>query len=220
MFKMRDFRNAPASPAQHARGSTITGIIIGLLLGLSIAVAVAFFVNRQKSPFVDRMNHPVEGIENSAAPPATAAKPGPASPAEVTAKPAATDAAGKPRFDFYTILPGDKEATPRLDKTMKNQPVVSTGPTAPAEKSTDAPGTKYYLQVGSFSSETDADNLKAKIALMGMQAEVKTATVQDKGVMHRVRLGPYKSSEEMTQARNELAQNGLTASVIPVKPKN
>jgi cell division protein FtsN len=216
---MRDFSNTPAGSAQQQRGSTITGIIIGLLLGLSIAVGVAFFVNRQKSPFIDRINHPVEGMEKPVAGPAPVAKPEATTPTDAP-KPVATDAVGKPRFDFYTILPGDKEATPRLDKTIKNQPIGVTDPVVPVDKPTDTPGTKYYLQVGSFTSETDADNLKAKIALMGMQAEVKAATLQDKGVMHRVRLGPYKSSEEMTLARNELAQNGLTASVIPIKPKN
>ncbi|MGB8338150.1 MAG: SPOR domain-containing protein [Burkholderiales bacterium] len=200
------------------RGSTVTGIIIGLLLGLGIALGVAFFVNKQKSPYVDRMNHPVEGIEK----PASAKLEDP-KPVDPSAKPAAV-VGDKPRFDYHQILSDGKVATPNLDKSHKNQHViVNPAPVAaqPIEKPVpEEPGTKYYLQVGAFNSETDADNLKARIALIGLQAEVKAATVQDKGVMHRVRLGPYKTHDEMSRARDDLTQNGLPSSVITIKPKS
>lgn len=202
------------------RGSTVTGIIIGLLLGLGIALGVAFFVNKQKSPYVDRMNHPVEGVEK----PASAKLEDP-KPVDAAAKlPAAANPADKPRFDYHQILSDGKDATPKTEKINKNQ-YVTHGPIPalppPAEKTApDEPGTKYYLQVGAFNNERDADNLKARIALIGLQAEVKAATVQDKGVMHRVRLGPYKTHDEMSRARDELTQNGLPSSVIALKPKS
>jgi cell division protein FtsN len=197
------------------RGSTVTGIIIGLLLGLGIALGVAFFVNKQKSPYVDRINHPVEGIEK----PASAKLEDP-KPVDPSVKSAATTGSEKPRFDYHQILSGGKEVTPKIDKNQKV--IVNPAPVAaqPIEKPViEEPGTKYYLQVGAFNSETDADNLKARIALIGLQAEVKAATVQDKGVMHRVRLGPYKTHDDMSRARDGLTQNGLPSSVITIKPK-
>jgi cell division protein FtsN len=197
------------------RGSTVTGVIIGLLLGLGIALGVAFFVNKQKSPYVDRMNHPVEGVEK----PASAKLEDP-KPVDHTAKPGTGAGTDKPRFDYHQILSDGKEAAPKIDKNQK----LIVNPTPPAAQSiektvVEEPGTKYYLQVGAFNSETDADNLKARIALIGLQAEVKAATLQDKGVMHRVRLGPYKTHDDMSRARDGLTQNGLPSSVITIKPK-
>lgn len=203
-------------PTSPQRGSTMTGIIIGLLLGLGIALGVAFFVNKQKSPYVDRMNHPIEGIEK----PASAKLEDP-KPVDPSAKPVAGAGTDKPRFDYHQILSDGKEAAPKVDKNQKV--IVNPAPVAaqPIEKPVvEEPGTKYYLQVGAFNSSADADNLKARIALIGLQAEVKAATLQDKGVIHRVRLGPYKTHDDMSRARDELTQNGMPTSVITLKPKS
>ena len=67
----------------------------------------------------------------------------------------------------------------------------------------------YFLQAGSFSNEADADKLKARLALLGMEASVQSVNIPDKGVWHRVRLGPYASSDAMNKARATLKQNGV-----------
>ena len=69
----------------------------------------------------------------------------------------------------------------------------------------------YFLQAGSFSNADDAEKLKARLALLGIEASTQTATIPDKGVWHRVRMGPYKNSDEMNRARNLLKQNGMDA---------
>ncbi len=208
-----------SQPQAQQHGSTVTGVIIGLLLGLAIALGVAFFVNKQKSPYVDRVNHPIEGIEKPAG-----AKLEDPKPVDAAGKPAAaTDASGKPRFEYHKILSDGKEVAPTPEKVQINQQVnqspIPALPAATEKTAAEEPGTKYYLQVGAFNSGADADNLKARIALIGLQAEVKAATVQDKGVMHRVRLGPYKTHDDMSRVRDELTQNGLPTSVIAIKPK-
>ena len=65
------------------------------------------------------------------------------------------------------------------------------------------------LQAGSFSSVNDAENLKAKLALLGLEASIQTATIPDKGLWYRVRVGPYKNAGEMNHARNFMKQNGV-----------
>jgi cell division protein FtsN len=65
------------------------------------------------------------------------------------------------------------------------------------------------LRAGSFSNVNDAENLKAKLALLGVEANIQTATIPDKGVWYRVRLGPYKNADEMNHARAFLKQNGV-----------
>ena len=75
---------------------------------------------------------------------------------------------------------------------------------------------QYYLQAGSFQTEVDANNLKAKLALIGVEALIQTASLPDKGVWHRVRVGPYSDIEELNKVRATLSQNGVQSSLIKV----
>lgn len=189
----RDYKPAPRGQAKKPGNPMLVGIFIGMLIGLAIALAVAVFIKRSPSPFVERSNPP----EISSSEPV---KPEPAASAETpTEKPKSTD---KPRFDFYTILPGTEE--PVTEKDIKQQDPAS------AVKS------QYFLQAGAFQKEADADNLKAKLALMGIEASIQTATVPDKGVWHRVRVGPYDNVDDLNRIRGTLTQNGITASLVKV----
>ena len=57
----------------------------------------------------------------------------------------------------------------------------------------------------------DAENLKTKLALLGIDADVVTVTVPDKGVWQRIRLGPSNCAEDMNKVRVTLKQNGMDA---------
>jgi cell division septation protein DedD len=52
---------------------------------------------------------------------------------------------------------------------------------------------------------------------MGVEAGVQQVTLAEKGVMHRVRIGPFASVEAMAPTRSLLAQNGIQAGVVRVK---
>ena len=71
--------------------------------------------------------------------------------------------------------------------------------------------TKPILDEASFSVRNGA-----KLALMGVEASVQQTTTADKGVLHRVRTGPYGSPDEMNKVRNQLAQGGIQATVVKV----
>jgi len=75
----------------------------------------------------------------------------------------------------------------------------------------------FFLQVGAFQKAADADNLKAKLALTGLEAGVQEVSIPEKGTMHRVRVGPFRSPEEMNKARTLLSQNGVQGTVIKQK---
>ena len=87
-------------------------------------------------------------------------------------------------------------------------------PVAPA-----APAEKFYLQAGAFEDPSEADNLKARLALMGVEASVQKVDVPDKGTLHRVRTGPYQGQEAMTKARDSLSANGINTAIVKIKPK-
>jgi cell division protein FtsN len=111
----------------------------------------------------------------------------------------------KPRFDFYKILPGSEEAAP--EKGPKDSQKGSTGAAKEA----------FFLQAGSFQNAPDADNLKARLALLGVEASIETTELPDKGIWHRVRVGPYTSVEELNRTRDTLKQNGVQTALIKAR---
>ena len=182
------------SGARKGGSSLLVGILIGLILGLGIALGVAWYINKVPSPFLSRPAPLVRG-EASKAPP------------DIARSDEKTDKApeSKPRFDFYKILPGTEE--PATDQQLKD---AQMGSTASAKEA-------FFLQAGAFQSAPDADNLKARLALLGIEASIQTTPLPDKGVWHRVRIGPYTSVEELNRARDTLKQNGVETTLIKVR---
>jgi cell division protein FtsN len=79
---------------------------------------------------------------------------------------------------------------------------------------TAKPAERFWLQAGSFGTEADAENLKARLAFAGWQATVQPGAVPDKGTRYRVRLGPYDNTDELNRIRSDLAKNGFDVAVI------
>ena len=236
----KDYKDAPAPRAEsRLNHPLLLGMIIGLLLGIVISLAVALWLNRLSNPFVEKGKQ-VEPISKIAPPqsqpPAEAAKaaeaaakgkaPTPEKPASKTAEKAPDKAAAKgserPRFEFYQILPGEKEGA---DKDAKSAAPKAPPPQAPSPSVAAKPGSTpsapkafsgetYWLQAGAFSEEREADNLKAKIALSGLEATVRAVTTADKGTLYRVRLGPYQSLDAANRIKSSLSQNGVGAAII------
>lgn len=193
----RDYKKPTPRSSNEKNGKPmLTGILVGLFVGMAIALAVAIFVNNMPSPFVDK-SKPSDKSD-----PATKTVTKEADKTVDAKDPKATD---KPRFDFYTILPGSEEAV--TDKQIKQ---------AAQQAAPDSAKDTYFLQVGSFQKEADADNLKAKLSLLGVDVTIQTATIPDKGIWHRVRVGPFSSIEELNRARTTLAQNSIEATLIKI----
>jgi cell division protein FtsN len=217
----------PRASRASGRGGTLLGVFIGLVLGLSLAAAVAYYVTKANSPYAaqsarDGREPAREGLRDS----------------DKGGKPEA-QAADKPRFDFYKILPGGEE--PKVQVERKSAPdrvvvdqarekdaergaakVATAEPTAkaepaakvePAAKAAKA-GDRFWLQAGSFAAEPEAENLKAQLALAGWEAAVQQGTMPDKGVRYRVRLGPYDNTDELNRIKKELTRKGFDAAVI------
>ena len=130
-------------------------------------------------------------------------------------------AADKPRFDFYKILPGgeepklgaDRKTTEKLLERPADKPLAGSAAKAAdihPVKSSD----QFWLQAGAFTSESEAENLKARLALSGWEAAIQTATTPDKGVRYRVRIGPYDNTDELNRMKSELGNRGFDVAVI------
>jgi cell division protein FtsN len=71
----------------------------------------------------------------------------------------------------------------------------------------------YYLQAGAFREVGDAENTRAKLALLGFEATVSDRAT-DAGVLHRVRMGPFTQVEAMNKVRAKLSENGIDVAVV------
>lgn len=76
--------------------------------------------------------------------------------------------------------------------------------------------TPYILQAGAFQASGDAEALKARIALLGLNARVESAQISGKTV-YRVRMGPYASASELAEAKGKLSSGGLPAMAIQAR---
>src|SRR5689334_12144116 len=169
-------------------GGVLIGVFVGLILGLAIAAAVAFYLGRS-------------GLSSSLPAPGAAKDAGRGNKSDMTAP----SAADKPRFDFYKILPGGEE--PRIGKApdkggerppdkAPSEAVAKAGPAVLGK-----PADRMWLQAGAFASESDAESLKARLALAGWEAAVQSATVPDQGVRYRVRVGPFDNTDEVNRVK-------------------
>ncbi|HEX2648711.1 MAG TPA: SPOR domain-containing protein [Burkholderiales bacterium] len=203
----RRFR--PVSPRpRRARGSFIVGLAIGLLLGLAIALGVALFLSKTPIPFMGKGTKAAATKESEPAKVAGMPQGGAAPGPSASLPPTAVKGADKPKYDFYKILPGNEE--PVSERELKEAARAAKG-------QPDAGKDVYFIQAGSFQNPADADNQKAKIAILGFESSVEPTSLPDKGTWYRVRLGPYTSLEDLNKVRRTLSQNGIDASLVKMK---
>jgi cell division protein FtsN len=212
------------------RGSTLTGIIIGLIIGLGIAVAVALVITKGASPFTDRSNKmgrpadlepsqandPNKPLYGTRTPVRETPKPAPSAPAAAPAVPATPSAPAAP-----AAAPADADPlgaaiagmqAPRRAPTPAPSPAPVNTVAAPAAAAvTD--GYIYYLQAGAFREMSDAENTRAKLALLGFEAAI-TDRSTDSGVLHRVRVGPFTQVEGVNRARAKLLDSGIDVAIV------
>ena len=90
--------------------------------------------------------------------------------------------------------------------------------TAPAQVAATSAttGARYILQAGAFGAAGDAEEVKARIAMLGLGARVESGQANGRTV-YRVRMGPYASASELAEAKQKLADSGLPAMAIKAR---
>jgi cell division protein FtsN len=195
----RDYKPATAKSSGNKGSPFLTGLLVGVLLGVGLSLWVTMYLKGGDSPFAEpKVNKPaIEAHqEKDKEKPAVDS----ASEEDVLPKEESPESAKADNdFDFYTILP-------ETESTVTEQEVQESS----IKKD------NYFLQVGAFQDEADADNMKAKLALQGFEAVVQTATIPEKGVWHRVRVGPLNDIVQINKVRGELTTNGFNTDLIKV----
>ena len=114
------------------------------------------------------------------------------------------------RFEFYTLLPEMEVAVP--EQELRSKPTVEAQTVEPSEA-----GDTYLLQVGSFRLREEAERLKASLALLGLEANLQTVSVNGEETWHRVRVGPYRNVKALNEARQQLRDNQYDAMVLKIR---
>ena len=109
----------------------------------------------------------------------------------------------------------DKEAVAVEDRNEAQGTDESPEQQAGRKASDDVSG--YVLQVGSFKDFNSADQVKAELALMGIFADIQRVMLNEQDVRHRVRLGPYKSVDEMQNVRRRLEDNQIEFMLLELR---
>ena len=158
----------------------------GLVLGLGVAAGV-FFFGQDLDSFV--MPQSVQAMVTQPEEP----------------EPAPVAEAPKAKFDFYQVLP-EMEVAVEEAEIVAGAPVVEgTEPSASVDGS-------FVIQVASFRQLTDADGVKASLALIGLEGHIQTVSIEGQ-TWHRVRLGPFNELTGLNDARSRLYENDFDAQV-------
>ena len=192
----RDYKSPSKSASGKKGPALLLGLFIGYVLGLVSAIGVWMYIHQAPSPFIQNekpeVSTKIKTYKNG-------------KQISDSNDSQTKDTNEKPRFEFYNMLPGNEEpVTEKQFKKAAKQPSLKD---------------KYYLQAGSFQDTEDAENLKAKIAMLGMEAYVQSADLSEKGMWHRVRVGPFTKIDAINKARSSLLQSGIKANLIKVHAK-
>jgi len=112
----------------------------------------------------------------------------------------------EPRFDFYTILPETEIVVPDYEINTRSR----------EERLGKRKASKYIMQAGSFRDFSEADKLRARLALMGIESRVEKAKVGNV-VWNRVKMGPYTRSSSVSTIKKRLRKSGIDVIVTEIK---
>lgn len=166
-------------------------LLLGLAVGIAGVLVIQLIIKRADSR--DGLAGLFVAAGRPAGKPAAATEPAPAKTA-------------KTRFDFYTILPETETLLPERNRSER------------VAKAKPEEGVSYVLQAGSFNNFQDADQLKAKLAMNGLVAQIQKIIIEGKGEYYRVRLGPYENLEALDATERLLKQLGI-AKPLAIKVK-
>ncbi len=219
-----------SSTPGRQRGGFLIGLVIGLLVGLAIALAVALYVTKAPNPFVNKVQPRPAALDAADAernrtwdPNAALAGKNPASAAAST--PAALPALAPtapvlvPPTVIDPVIPG---------AVNPGRPAIAaaSGPAAAAAAGLRASPVfsaaagvdpfSYFVQAGAFARSEDAEQQRAKLAMLGIESRL-TEREQGGRTVYRVRVGPFDKKDDADAAKDKLADSGVDSALVRVQ---
>lgn len=110
--------------------------------------------------------------------------------------------------------PDASASVPTASDPAASKAAAKAAAAAPEPSPSAEPRNRLWLQVGAYVNRQDAENQRARFAVLGYEAQIQSADVPDKGTVHRVRVGPYRDPDEAGKVRGDLARQGIEVTVV------
>ena len=212
------------SSKRRQAGGTLIGFVVGLLVGLGVALSIAVYVTRVPVPFVDRgvSRSPAKDVEEAERnkgwnPNAALA----GKPAPLPTVPAGTATASAPEATSTTATAapaaGARAAEDPLGDLLNAKLGQGATPAAAPDKDPAAAADPfiYFVQAGAFRTPEEADAQRAKLAMLGVSADI-TEREQSGKPIFRVRVGPFHDKALADATREQLAGNGVESALVRI----
>jgi cell division protein FtsN len=207
---------------KNQRGGFVLGMVVGLLIGLALALAVALYITKVPIPFVNKVHQrtaeqdAAEAAKNRNwdpnAPLAGRTLARPAPPAASGAVSPPPDAASAPPQRVASAPTGGASAA----RAARDPAAILAGQAAARSTAGGADPFSYFVQAGAYSRPDDAEQQRARLAMMGVGARVMERE-QSGRMVYRVRVGPFDGRDEAETMQSRLATSGVEASLVRVE---
>ncbi len=171
-------------------------LLSGLAIGLIVSATGWWWLNGERDGPTAKA---VVTTKKAAAP---AASQRAQNPTASTGKASAPPPEG-PRFDFYRLLPKMEVVIPEEELNRERASLPKRHDKGP-----------FIIQAGSFRRHEEADSLKARLALMGIESDIQSIVVGNGRTWHRVRIGPFRDIQTLRKIRRRLRRAQIEFVVI------
>jgi cell division protein FtsN len=213
---------------KNQRGGFFLGLIVGLLIGLALALGVALYISKVPVPFVNKVpqrtpeQDAAEAEKNKNWDPNSSlygknpARPSGSASGTVTPLPGASGAASAPAAARESAsAPAAPTSTRDPAAILADKPGATAS--APAVSTAAAPDPfTYFVQAGAYSRSEEAEQQRAKLAMMGLTAKI-TEREQSGRTWYRVRVGPFDSKDAAGQAKQKLDAASIENDLVRVQ---
>ncbi len=138
-------------------------------------------------------------------------------------------------YEFYTVLADQAGDAPIVVKDITAEKTIITPATRAVPASAQNLNTRnlaaqsyaeipassigqesYYLQAGSFRTIEEAEQRRAAVLLLGLEAFVVQRQNADGVTGHRVRIGPFFDPSRLTEAKKRLRRGSVPYDIVRV----
>ena len=202
------------------RGGFVMGLVVGLLAGLALALGVALYITKAPVPFINKV--PQRTAEQDTAEAERNRNWDPNGPlgGKVVPRPAAAvpsgtvaEAASSPA----AVPPAPPVAAAPAKAPARDPAAAPSGSSTAAGPATlPVDAFVYFVQAGAYTRNEDAEQQRARLALIGQSARI-TEREQVGRTVYRVRLGPFPTREEADTLLGQLQEQRVDAQIVRVE---
>lgn len=199
----------PVSHMSSQRGFSLITFIAGFLLGLILAAGVAFYITKTPVPFVDRVTAPEPlQVPNNWNPNASL-QPG----AQVPAAAQGNTTAGSDPVPIASVGTGNAPAGGESIASSGSESAQASATATSNGSPVNGGVTQFFVQAGAFASSAEAEQQRARLALLGSQAAVSQVVVANQ-TRYRVRIGPFANRDQAAAVQRNLNSNQIEANIV------